>query len=786
MKKKICFGIKLVLTGMFVLHLTPVPHALAHTMPDAENQAELEQASDRIDRIRRMNRLETHRAGIGIRHRATYKLRKTSMTAAGFSPGATARALFGGPNRAYPYNANPELGSVGKKQTLTVLIDFPDQPAATLHPGITAQSVFENVYSDGTSAAKQHQPYDSVSAYYRRASEGKLEITGDVLGWARLDNNRGNYEPDYPNGATEHQKLLADNQAIFDLVAEALQKMDATTDFSKYDNDHDGDIDLITILYSGPNNGWGGFWWAYRWEFFIESAFSKRFDNKRLKQFVFQYVNARANNSTDYNPQTLIHEFGHALGLPDYYDYCPTTRFETVGCGASINHPGPDGGVGGLDIMAHSRGNHSAFNRWLLDWTEPTVIKSGQEARITLVPSGSGVPGTKAVALFPGSIQSNAPGQELFLVENRTRVGNDGGIAGMPADGLLIWHIEASPNLSNDDFSFDNSYTPLKLLRLVRAQTPNDFIATELANAQDYYVVGSEFSPNSTPSSAGYGNSATGITVTDIVFQGNNITATFKVPGPTQPNSLSATPFVSANNNNIVETTGQTGAVTNIEELDAIYYEYQSKSPDELAEAWESTKFTLADVNSNFAAAIRAEILLKQWALKDGQSAAEAVLDLINEEVAQEYFRQVMSAWANNNPQSAADWYFSKERAEKAKDRSLVAGENFSKALFRWRALSEYETAAREIDSLLHPEEIFGAIAGLLEGANATGARSDDLLLQIQRLGVNATKAQAVFDARMATEMVWSEFQIDRQRVDSLNQTLRDALKSVGESEGLQ
>ena len=285
-----------------------------------------------------------------------FKLNRARLKASRLPPEEQTRALLRGPFRAFPYSANPELGSTGTKRTLTVLVDFSDQQAGTLLPGMTAQSIGENIYGGGTSIAQNFQPFESMRAYYRRASEGKLEIDGDVKGWIRLTNNRPNYEPTYPPGATEQQKALIDNQALFDLISEALDQLDSTTDFSQYDNDHDGDIDLVTVMYAGPNTGWGGFWWAYRWEFFVQAASVKLFDSKRLRQFVFQYVTPRAGTQNDYDPTVLIHEYGHALGLPDYYDYCSKRRFDVGLCRPSVAAPGPDGGIGGLDVMAANKG----------------------------------------------------------------------------------------------------------------------------------------------------------------------------------------------------------------------------------------------------------------------------------------------------------------------------------------------------------------------------------------------------------------------------------------------
>src|SRR5205085_9571813 len=143
---------------------------------------------------------------------------------------------------------------------------------------------------------------------------------------------------------------------------------------------------------------------------------------------------------SDFAPNTLIHEMGHAFGLPDYYDYEPGN--------------GPDGGLGGLDMMDANVGNHNAFSRWLLDWIQPDVIGSGSPTLRQLNSSSSSSSEHKAIAIFPQTTATAAPVGELFIIESRQRVGND---LGLPGEGVLIWHVIASPNSENADFAMNNS-----------------------------------------------------------------------------------------------------------------------------------------------------------------------------------------------------------------------------------------------------------------------------------------------------------------------------------------
>jgi len=48
------------------------------------------------------------------------------------------------------------------------------------------------------------------------------------------------------------------------------------TNFRQYDNDNDGDIDLVNFIYSGPNTWLGLVLVGYRWAFCVPEAVRKR------------------------------------------------------------------------------------------------------------------------------------------------------------------------------------------------------------------------------------------------------------------------------------------------------------------------------------------------------------------------------------------------------------------------------------------------------------------------------------------------------------------------------
>ena len=72
-----------------------------------------------------------------------------------------------------------------------------------------------------------------------------------MLGW---------YDAGYPRSAVPQTRTGRES-----LIREALQWYDAQGhDFTQYDNDGDGAIDYFVVVWTGPDNGWSGFWWGYQ------------------------------------------------------------------------------------------------------------------------------------------------------------------------------------------------------------------------------------------------------------------------------------------------------------------------------------------------------------------------------------------------------------------------------------------------------------------------------------------------------------------------------------------
>jgi M6 family metalloprotease-like protein len=691
------------------------------------------------ERTERVRWLGEYRMSSALEQDAVYRLKKEALQASGMSSRDISQYFFGGRVMAFPYAATPQLKSSGTQKTLTLLIDFKDHRAEKELPGMTPDIFRQNIYGAGTAAAQRCKPYESVNAYYKRASQGKVDIQGNVLGWYHFPKNRNEYEP--PAGLPEDQRAAANNLAIFKIVSEALNSLGASHDFAQYDNNNDGNIGLVTILYAGPNTGWFGFWWAYQWNFFVPDAETTTFGGKKLKQFVFSFVEKR--DGSDFDPTTLVHETGHAFGLADYYDY-----------------NGKNGGVGGIDMMDANKGNQNAFSRWLLDWIQPEIIGGGSPAVHQLVASGSINNAHKAIAIFPKLHNGNAPGQEMFIVENRFRVGNDSGLARLPSDGLLVWHVAADPDAANTGFLYDNSYTERKLIRLMRADSADDFPYRVPAGPGTYFIPPREFTPNSTPNTNSYTGEGTNIVLTNISEPGETMSLKIGFLPSSSPSppakqapaaQQSAEPSPPAKQAAAQQSAEAPKQDVDLSQMEKLLSEYRNATPEVLKTAWQEALKESPEQRASRQSEVVRQLILTQWAAKDGNAAVQALLEQPTNEFTKEAFSRVMETWANHNPASASKWYFAAGNQKEMENRDLAAGKLFAEPVFKWYAQNDYKKAVSLLDKV-QVSEIGGALNSIKEVATTEGTASF-LAGEVAKLKRNRNAVDAVNQMQEATEL---------------------------------
>ncbi|MDD4005122.1 MAG: M6 family metalloprotease domain-containing protein, partial [Elusimicrobiaceae bacterium] len=334
--------------------------------------------------------------------------------------------------------------------------------------------------------------YEKLITFYKQSSYGQLNFSVTVLPWYTYAGTRASIPT-----------TTAGRQAV---INEALAAQNANYDYSEFDNDGNGSIDLFLTLWAGTPGGWSTFWWAYQTSY---SGVSNSYDGVTLDGYVWQWEYYPEYYPLDTSPTFISnHEVGHGLGLPDYYDY--------------DDEIGPGGGIGGGDMMADNTTDHNAFSKFLLGWITPSVYTSGT-SNVTL--SSQGVAG-QALQIMP-TAASGTSWDEYYMAEYRQASGID---EVLPTTGVYLWHVDARLDLENNNYYYENSFSRHKLLKRVEADG-NDSIEnnSESVSAGSVYTNGATFSPSTTPNSKNYQGLDTGIKIGPLVSGTNQYTVPVSV-----------------------------------------------------------------------------------------------------------------------------------------------------------------------------------------------------------------------------------------------------------------
>jgi len=301
----------------------------------------------------------------------------------------------------------------GDFKALAILVEFSD------HPKSVTGSFFDSLIFDSVG--------NTVRNYYDEISYGQFRLVSSDLpssvDWVMAPETY-TYYVDGQNGTGTYpnncQKLVED---LVDLV-------DPDVDFSEYDNDGDGLVDLLMIVHSGVGAEYAGGSsddiWSHQY------AISPR---EKDGVYISTYTIQAEYCSTpgDQTIGVMAHELGHVFGLPDLYD----TDYSSNGIGRwGLMSFGTWNGPSG---RGESPAHPCAWSRIEMGFASPVnVVDTMYDVPISNVEESGEIYRFRV---------SDFDSDEYFLIENRQKILND---ASLPSEGLLIWHI--------DDFKPTNRY----------------------------------------------------------------------------------------------------------------------------------------------------------------------------------------------------------------------------------------------------------------------------------------------------------------------------------------
>ena len=344
---------------------------------------------------------------------------------------------------------SPTLPSTGNVRILLVLVNFSD----CVHPD---KVNIENVQAQCFGAADPDNwlsPLESITAFYERASYGRLHVDGDV------------YEYTVQGSVSKYidRNKLAD---------EVLAGLDDQIDYTNYDANQDGILDAV--IFAVPQKADSTEWRAKTGRYFgknthdgikIGSRTSGRHDPTDRAGF----------------SQVWIHELGHAMGLPDYYKY-----FNTEDGIFGLN------GDAGWEMMDDAGGDFSSFSKLMLGWYTASEIQiySGGTQTFQLASSQT----TPGCVIIPRNAQDGFC-SEYFVLEYLTNEQNnrayfdnlrkrtmfsEGGLRVLHCDAEICEGVLGNPELKWNNYGkyYDDSNTKQRVLRLVNEAEGGTFFRT--------------------------------------------------------------------------------------------------------------------------------------------------------------------------------------------------------------------------------------------------------------------------------------------------------------------
>ena len=208
------------------------------------------------------------------------------------------------------YGGVPYFPHTGSPKALVILAEFQD----TTFTIQDTKEIFTNYLTNEghftDTRYGQDLNYKGVRGYFKDCSYGQFTPIFDVVGPIKLPR--------------KHAIYGAGNDRMDLLFADACSAVDDSVDFTKYDANNDGIVDLVYIIYAGHSANYHGNKVSNIWPKSGTITISNKFDGKSIRRYgVSNELNGSdqtsKNNKKINGIGLFCHEFSHTLGLPDIY-----------------------------------------------------------------------------------------------------------------------------------------------------------------------------------------------------------------------------------------------------------------------------------------------------------------------------------------------------------------------------------------------------------------------------------------------------------------------------------
>lgn len=334
----------------------------------------------------------------------------------------------------------------------------------------------------------------SVRDYFYDNSLGKFDPQFTIVGPVTLD-----YPQEYAQGSDNGQEL----------VKNACEKADPLVDFSQFDLDGDGRVDMVYVIFAGHGSNVSGndpnLIWPHA---FALGSWQVRLDGVYCNRYACSTELQGGMRSTERDGiGTICHEFSHVLGLPDFYD----TDYEDNGLAP---HPGNWSimASGGYLNNSYTPCGYSAFERYALGWASPTLLEENDECALEAINVSN-----KAYRI------NSAVNKEFFILENRQQTGWD---RYLPGHGMLIFRVD-STNARVWEYNVINNNPDHVYYELLRADKQN---SAGLGNPFPGLLNVTTISDDTAPGLRSWTGAKTGVKIENIIENSGIISFSFNKP----------------------------------------------------------------------------------------------------------------------------------------------------------------------------------------------------------------------------------------------------------------
>ena len=303
-----------------------------------------------------------------------------------------------------------------------------------------------------------HKSFASAAQYFHDQSMGQYNPQFDVVGPVQLPDSLKYYGRNTGGNGSDAKAP----DMVFKACSIASQINGVN--FANYDNDNDGYLDFVFIIYAGYGENDSGdpqtrtyvdsLIWAASWTMSgavgagktslptnaPKSAYT--FQGKTIGSYAYSselnYFNTITFPTEGYDVEhplraginVFCHEFSHVLGLPDLYETLSPHGTNYNKCLTPGNWNLMD--VGTYNSDGYVPPAYAPMERWWLGWGAPTLL--ADSANITL-------PADNQTAYYitkNGTAATATTADTIFYVENRQQTGWD---QGLPGHGMVIWRV---------------------------------------------------------------------------------------------------------------------------------------------------------------------------------------------------------------------------------------------------------------------------------------------------------------------------------------------------------